>query len=195
MWDVVGHDVVKSSVKVISCAVAIAFGLTLLVVTFDGSMAQAGDREIKRGKVIWNNKSSCKNCHGWAGDGKGHPRSPRGPSLRNTALDRETMREVIACGVPGTAMPYHDRAAYTDDRCYGLTKADFDIEKIKTALGMMPTKGNKTIRPTEIEMVIDYLEARIMGRGEVTLEECEKYFNKVGAKRCAKLPKLADVTN
>ena len=194
MWDVVGHDVVKSSVKVISCAVAIAFGLTLLAVTFDGSMAQAGDREIKRGKVIWNNKSSCKNCHGWAGDGKGHPRSPRGPSLRNSALDRETMREVVACGVPGTAMPYHDRAAYTDDRCYGLTKADFDIENIRTALGMMPTKGNKTIRAQEIDMVLDYIEARIKGRGKVSSEECEEYFQKTGTKRCAKLPKLADIS-
>lgn len=191
MWDVVGQDVVKSLVKVVSCAVAIAFGLTLLAVTFDGSMAQAGDREIKRGKVIWNNKSNCKNCHGWAGDGRGHPRSPRGPSLRDSALDRETMREVIACGVPGTAMPHHDRAAYTDDRCYGLIKADF--EKSSAALGAIPTKGNKTIRAEEIEMVLDYIEARIKGRGTVSSEECDEYFKKAGTKRCGKLPKLADI--
>ena len=194
MWDWVGHDVVKSLGKVVSCAVAIGFGLTLLVVTFDGSMAQAGEREIKRGKVIWNNKSNCKNCHGWAGDGRAHPRSPPGPSLRISELDRESnargesMREVIACGMPGTAMPHHDRHAYTDDRCYGLTKDDLEKE-------MMPKMGNKPIRPTEIEMVIDYIEARIKGRGKVTLEECEEYFNRVGAKGCAKLPKLADVTN
>ena len=47
MWDVVGHDVVKRLGKVVSCAVAIGFGLALLAVTFDGSMAQAGDREIR----------------------------------------------------------------------------------------------------------------------------------------------------
>ncbi|HHZ66386.1 MAG TPA: c-type cytochrome [Alphaproteobacteria bacterium] len=188
MWDWVGHDVVKSLGKVVSCAVAIGFGLTLLAVTLDGSIAQAGEREIKRGKVIWNNKSNCKNCHGWAGDGRAHPRSPPGPSLRISELDRESMREVIACGMPGTAMPHHDRHAYTDDRCYGLTKDDLEKE-------MMPKMGNKPIRPTEIEMVIDYIEARIKGRGKVTLEECEEYFNRVGAKGCAKLPKLADVTN
>ena len=188
MWDVVGHDVEKSLGKVVSCAVAIGFGLTLLAVTFDGSMAQAGDREIKRGKVIWNNKSNCKNCHGWAGDGRSHPRSPPGPSLRISELDRASMRVVIACGMPGTAMPHHDRKAYTDDRCYGLTKDDLEKE-------MMPKMGNKPLRSTEIEMVIDYIEARIKGRGKVTLEECEAYFKQVGAKGCAKLPKLADVTN
>ena len=98
------------------------------------------------------------------------------------------MRVVIACGMPGTAMPHHDRKAYTDDRCYGLTKDDLVKE-------MMPKMGNKPLRSTEIEMVIDYIEARIKGRGKVTLEECEEYFNRVGAKGCAKLPKLADVTN
>ena len=186
MRNAAGHNGVKRWRKVILCAVTIGFTASMLAVTAGGSMAQAGEREIKRGKVIWNNKSNCHKCHGWAGDGKAHPRSPAGPSLRISELDREIMQEVIACGVPGTAMPHHDRNAYTDGRCYGLTKDDLDKE-------MMPKMGNKPIRATEIEMVIDYIEARIKGRGKVTLEECEEYFNKVGAKGCAKLPKLADL--
>ena len=56
----------------------------------------------------------------------------------------------------------------------------------------MPRLGQKPIRDNEIEFVLDYMEARIIGKGKVTWEECEQYFN-VGASRCTKLPKIADL--
>lgn len=188
MWNSAGPKFLSRVTRIWYATFVVMFGAMFLSGTFDSSPAGAGEREIKRGKQIWSNKSTCNRCHGWAGDGRGHPRSPGdAPSLRISELDREEMRVVIACGVPGTAMPYHDRHAYKDDRCYGLTEDDLGDE-------MMPKLGQKPIRENEIEFVIDYIEARIKGKGKVTWEECEQYF-KVGASRCTKLPRIADLAD
>ena len=155
----------------IGCAVAAGLVATCAVLFIGLSSATAADEStIKRGKYIWSTKSTCNRCHGWAGDGRGHPRSPgNAPSLRDVELTREQMREVVACGRPGTAMPYHDRHAYKDDRCYGMVMDDL-LEEDR------PKLGQKPIRPDEIEAVLDYMEAKVIGKGVVTREDCFDYF-------------------
>jgi hypothetical protein len=41
-----------------------------------------------------------------------------------TRLTSERLTEVVKCGRPGSGMPYHDRFAYTDKRCYGHTREE-----------------------------------------------------------------------
>ena len=67
---------------------------------------------------------------------------------------------VIACGIPGTAMPHFDELAYTDKRCYGMTEAELGSRT--------PTlPPSTTLAKREIEVIADYLLGRIIGRGDV----------------------------
>jgi mono/diheme cytochrome c family protein len=126
-----------------------------------------GDPE--RGKVVYQRVGNCTYCHGWAGDGKHgkHPRSPGvAANLRESELDAAAMMEVVRCGIPGTAMPYHVAQAYKNpDLCFGLTMDDFDA-------GQKPERG-KTFRENDVANVVAYIQETMRGKGEVTLEECE----------------------
>jgi hypothetical protein len=42
----------------------------------------------------------------------------------------------------------------------------------------------RTLSADEIEAVISYLQARIIGRGKITREECLSYFDDADASRC-----------
>src|SRR3954453_22553420 len=67
----------------------------------------------------------CQFCHGPDGDGHGDPRSPgKAPNLHQTALNREQLIEVVACGRPATEMPHFDKYAYEDKDCYGLSAVE-----------------------------------------------------------------------
>lgn len=138
---------------------------------------EVSQRVINRGKNIYQVKANCAFCHGWSGDGRGDERSARpGLSLRETPLTRDQLVEVVQCGRPGTSMPYHDGFAYTDTRCYGSTQADLGDQ--------MPDRARQTLQKAEIEAVVDYLMARVVGRGAtITRAECEEFFEP-GAAGC-----------
>src|SRR6516165_1623306 len=70
-------------------------------------------------------------------------------SLRATQLTLEQLAEVVKCGRPGTGMPYHDRFAYTDKRCYGYTRDEMGKD--------MPPAGNDFLSNREIDAVVKYL--------------------------------------
>jgi mono/diheme cytochrome c family protein len=130
--------------------------------------AAADPAQLERGKVVWGERAGCASCHGWAADGENAGPSPEGPSLRTTELDAAQIHEVVQCGRPGTAMPYHDRQAYKDTRCYGSTKADLGDQA--------PTPG-VPLSAKEIDAVTAYVVTNFKGRGEVTLAECQAYFS------------------
>lgn len=156
--------------NIISC-IALAAGLLVLTGTTVAWSEEIDPANVRRGKAVWNDKAVCGFCHGWAGDGNGEPRSPgHAPSLRITQLDREGILEVVQCGRPGTSMPYHDAYAYTDKRCYGVTKEDLGDNMPKPAL--------QALNKAELGWVADYVIATQKDRGPVTLEECESYFSK-----------------
>ncbi len=120
-------------------------------------------------------KSNCAFCHGWSGDGRGHPRSPGAAAIwRLSVLDKDAMTYLIRCGVIGGAMPYHDRMAYKDSRCVA------EPAKIETAL--LPQKG-KNISAGKLEALVDYIYSRVLGKGIATFEQCEAYF-KPGSRNC-----------
>lgn len=135
---------------------------------------------VSAGKQAFKVKANCVNCHGWPGDGATgkNPRSPGiAANLRVTQLDHNALIQIVSCGIPGTAMPYHDNQAYKDNRCYGTTAADYTPE---TA----PQPGNY-LSAQDIVNVVAYVEAKIKDRGPITKAECEEFWA-AGASVCTK---------
>jgi cytochrome c553 len=133
-------------------------------------------RLVEAGFKIWKTKIMCGECHGWSGNGNpDNPRQPRGANLRQTQLTHDQLIEVIKCGRPGAGMPHFDQRAYKDNRCYGVTEADLGDQT--------PPSWSTALIPREIEAVATYVEAKIKGRSDFTIPECEEYFG-AGAKIC-----------
>src|SRR5467141_5281051 len=88
--------------------------------------AQAPDAaDVAEGMRLFRQKANCQACHGWAGDGrKMDDQMPDGANLREIALSRDELIVVIKCGRPGRGMPAFDKLAYSDARCYGMTRAE-----------------------------------------------------------------------
>lgn len=163
---------------------ALAIAIALLTLVVPVSRAQqlpdlVGDPE--RGRVVFLKTGGCVNCHGWPGDGRTgiDMRSPTGANLRESQLDKPSLTEVVACGRPATQMPYHDRNAYRDARCYGMVLADF-------APDTAPNRG-KLLREQDIANVVAYLEAKVLGRGLPTFDECIDAFDNPAAAACKTL--------
>ena len=125
-------------------------------------------RTIEFGKEIYKIKANCQYCHKWDASGDtGY--GGIALSLRKTALTREQFVEVIKCGRPMTGMPYHDQFAYTDKRCFGMTREDLGKD--------MPLLG-ESLSAREIDAVVKYLYAKAIGRGEATYEDCVDFWGK-----------------
>ena len=71
------------------------------------------------GGPLWG-RGGCGGCHGPLAGGGDDPAEPEGPNLRRSRLDRDLMLETIACGRPGTEMPFNLEGAYTEIECYGI---------------------------------------------------------------------------
>jgi cytochrome c5 len=103
--------------------------------------------EIIAGKRIWVD-AACFNCHGTNGQGGSSKDFPHGPSLRTSQLDRATMLEVTACGLPGTLMPGWAKGAYVERPCFG------------DETGTVP-EGTRVIGAydeAQLESLMDYIE-------------------------------------
>jgi hypothetical protein len=116
----------------------IAGAAFLLCFTGGASSAQTAPtaeeaRVLEFGKEIFKTKAVCQYCHKWDASGdQGY--GGNALSLRATNLTPEQLAEVVKCGRPSTGMPYHDRFAYTDKRCYGHTREEMGKD--------MPPAGN-----------------------------------------------------
>jgi len=99
---------------VLRAAGALVLGAGLTAVP---ALAQ-DEAQLETGKRVWSD-AACGNCHGPRGQGGISIDFPRGPSLRTTGLDKETMLGIIECGIPGTRMPAWLKGAYTEVECYG----------------------------------------------------------------------------
>lgn len=135
------------------------------------------------GRRIFQDKAQCPYCHGWAGDGAGEPQSSGGAAnLRETRLTREQLIEVISCGVPGKAMPRFDDQAYAEKRCYnGVSEAD-------VGQYLPPLPPGSLLTPREIAALVDFLQAKIIGRGPITRQECLEALGERAARTCAQYP-------
>lgn len=156
-----------------------AFGLVLLVgvaalAQSAPVLAQSLDR-IKAGLEIWKS-SGCADCHGPFADGNPEDGDyPVGANLRTTRLDTASLKSTISCGRPGAGMPSFDEGAYKVRACNGRP------------LGPAPDNPQPTPRALsleEIDTLIGYLQARIIGRGKITREECLFYFEDAFSSSC-----------
>lgn len=152
-------DMAAAAVR--QCAARAAAGVLVLFATF---LTPAAAQDFSFGRRLFLDKAECSYCHGWAGDGAGAPQSPgRAANLRQSQLGRDQLITVIACGVPGTSMPYFDDLAYSDRRCFGMTEAE---------LGSRVLPSSAPLQRREIEVLADYLMAKVIKRGPITREEC-----------------------
>ena len=157
-----------------------AFGAVLTVLLALPAAAQTS-ADIGLGKRLYQAKAECGHCHGWSGDGAGDPLSPgKAANLRETKLDHDQLVEVISCGVPGgTAMPRFFRFAWTEgEKCFGMTAADVGDKK--------PTGPTAELSKREIEAIVAYLEAKVIGKGPPTVADCEEFFG-AGSPLCKQM--------
>ena len=159
----------KSTRLVLAAAALLAF----LAAATASARAQAplspeDARTLEFGKEIYKIKANCQFCHKWDASGDtGY--GGVALSLRKTKLNPEQLYEVVKCGRPGTGMPFHDQYAYTDKRCYGLSRED---------LGKNTPLLGESLLPREIDAVVKYLFAKAVGRGESTYEDCVDFWGK-----------------
>ena len=127
-------------------------------------------RMLEFGKEVFKSKAVCQYCHKWDASGdQGY--GGNALSLRVTQLTPEQLTEVVKCGRPATGMPYHDRFAYTDKRCYGLPREMVGAD-------MPPGANNEYLSPRDIDAVVLYLFAKAVGRGASNFEECQDFWGK-----------------
>jgi Cytochrome C oxidase, cbb3-type, subunit III len=134
--------------------------------------AQAPDpADVAEGMRLFLQKANCQACHGWAGDGrKMDSQMPDGPNLREIARRRDDVIVTVKCGRPGRSMPAFDKFAYSDGRCYGMTRADLKAREL--TLPDPPA----TLQPREIELLADFLFAKVIGKGPLDRTNCAEYW-------------------
>jgi Cytochrome C oxidase, cbb3-type, subunit III len=160
------------------------FGGALAFVLMAGVVAPALAQDIDAGKRLYK-RADCATCHGWAGDG-GEGRvdmNPKIPSIRTSKMDQLQLFDTIRCSKPFGEMPFYERLAYTDERCYGFRAVDVP--------GVVPPLSNNWLTRQEMTLLVDYLQNKAIGRGAPTFEECEEYFAP-GAAQCQTYPKRAN---
>ncbi len=154
---------------ILNAMLAAAIGLAPARVAAEGAaQSPAIDTTLaERGKTLWAGRAGCANCHGWAGDGAAKEPFPPGANLRKTSLDKLQLMQIVRCGRPGTGMPYFDKSAYADDRCYGASAQ---------TLGSLAPQPGVALRANEIDAIVEYVLAQVKGRGKITKAECAAYF-------------------
>ena len=143
---------------------------------FGAASAFAQDEaKVKAGLNAWKT-AGCPDCHGAFADGeRERDEAPTGANLRRTRLDNAAITEVIRCGKPDTGMPRFDEGAYTERGCYGQSPGPVPAT-------LYPTP--RMLSAGEIDAVVTYLRARVIGRGKVTPEECAYYYEELASTWC-----------
>jgi hypothetical protein len=154
--------------------VTLAFRAVGILLGGSLALAQApapAPEDVAEGMRIFRTKGDCQACHGWAADGvKMDTQMPDGANLRTTRLSRAAVIMAIKCGRPGRGMPAYDRLSYSDGRCYDMKAADLK------AKGLEIPDAPATLQPREIEMVTDFLFAKVIGKGPMDRAKCIEYF-------------------
>jgi mono/diheme cytochrome c family protein len=161
----------------------LAWALAALLASVPLLPRAAAADDFAYGRRIFQDKAQCPYCHGWAGDGAGEPQSSGGAAnLRETKLSRDQLIEVISCGVPGKAMPRFDDQAYAEKRCYG------GVSEAAVGQYLPPLPPGSVLQQREIAALVDFLQAKIIGRGPITRQECLEALGERAARTCSQYP-------
>jgi len=155
----------------LSRVAAIAAALVSVLTVFSLFYATTGfaqdDTKVKAGLELWKS-SGCADCHGAFADGdKERDEAPTGANLRTSRLDAAALKRTISCGRPGADMPSFDEGAYTVRACAGRPLGPAPDN-------LYPAPGK--LSPAQIDILIAYLQARVIGHGRVTRDECLFYY-------------------
>jgi mono/diheme cytochrome c family protein len=154
---------------VATLSLGLLVSLRLQPVAAQPTASREDARLIEFGKEIYKTKANCQFCHKWDASGdQGY--GGNALSLRQTQLTAEQFAEVIQCGRPTTGMPYFDQFAYTDKRCFEVTRAELG--------DAMPPIAPDSLQKREIDAVVKYLFAKVVGRGPSTYEDCLDFWGK-----------------
>src|SRR5438093_13615977 len=154
---------------VVAVAIVASASVSLPAEGQDSQPPSASD--IADGMRLFQQKGNCQSCHGWAGDGrKTDSQMPDGPNLRDLKLNRATLITIIKCGILNSQMPAFDKFAYSDRRCYGKTQAD--LKSYPTRMPDPPA----TLQQREIDLVVDFLIAKIVGKGPMNHAKCVEFW-------------------
>src|SRR5437867_13177088 len=139
--------------------------------------------DIADGMRLYQQKGDCQACHGWAGDGrKMDSQMPDGSNLRDTKLNRAGLVTTIKCGRLNSQMPAFDKFAYSDGRCYG--KKEADLKAYPTRMPDPPA----TLQQREIDLIVDFLMAKIVGKGQMDHAKCVEFWGSE-TDACKEFPK------
>ncbi len=139
-----------------------AFVVLAAALAWSSALAQSEDK-VKAGLALWRG-SGCADCHGAFANGeKQRDELPTGANLRTTRLDAEALKRVIGCGRSGAEMPAFIEGANSASACGGQASGDYPAPR--------------TLTPVEIDAVVAYLQARIVGKGRITRAECLAYYD------------------
>src|SRR5262245_25221204 len=145
------------------------------VLAWTGTRGAEDEGRVKAG--LHDGKTSgCPACRGAFADGdKEQDEAPTGANLRITRLDNAALTELIRCGRPDTGMPRFDEGAYTQRGCNGQGPGPVPS-------GLYPTP--RMMSADEIEAVVAYLRTRVIGRREITPEDCAYYYEDLASTWC-----------
>jgi len=145
----------------------LVLALTAGLIAWSNAAHAQNEAKVKAGLEIWQS-SGCADCHGPFADGdKQRDEAPTGANLRTSRLDAAALKQTIGCGRPGADMPSFDEGAYTVRPCGGRP-----LGAAPDNLYPAPSK----LSPAEIDTLVVYLQARIIGRGRITRDECLSYY-------------------
>jgi mono/diheme cytochrome c family protein len=154
---------------------------TAIALAWASTAVAQDDPKVKAGLEVWKS-SGCSECHGPFADGsKENDDAPEGANLRQIRLDNPTIAETIRCGRPGAGMPSFDPSAYTARGCDGQPAGPRPDDVLYPA--------PRDLSAGDIEAVVAYLRARIIGRGAVTPQECADYYGERASSFCDDAPK------
>jgi len=160
-------------------ALSLVGAVIALPSTAQDTAAAQDPAAVERGFAVWKGQD-CTGCHGWAGNGERIGENPTGPSLRAIEFPGDVIKEVVLCGRPSSDMPAHDPQAYTDDRCYGMTKADIAGQRL--------LKG-KPMTADEANDLVAYLLDRVVGRpNQPNQDDCLAYYGEKKKRLCERYP-------
>jgi mono/diheme cytochrome c family protein len=138
---------------------AVIVMITAIALTCSTAAFAQNEDKVKAGVTAWRN-SGCSDCHGAFANGeKERDESPTGADLRRARLNAEELKLAIRCGRPGTGMPAFEEGAS------GCPGGGGDLYPA-------PSKLSRE----EIDNVVAYLQARIVGKGKITKQECLLYY-------------------
>jgi len=152
---------VKSDLRKVRTNTAILAVTTIALGCSSLAFAQNEDK-VKAGLELWKG-SGCSDCHGAFANGeRERDESPAGADLRTTRLDAAALKKTISCGRTGAEMPAFMEGAGSAPAC---------------AQGVGEYPAPRSLTSDQIDTIIAYLQARIVGHGRITKAECLAYYD------------------